>query len=360
MQTLYAAALLALSSFTLSTAANAATPGEFKTFKDWAVACNNVRTCTATALMNEMGEMQNGIALLRLERGGKATDAAKLSITFSSEGFASELPASLIGKSVTLKAADKTLDLGKLTAKQQQAGKLTLTTAQTQAALNILNKPQSASIAIGNELYHSSLAGLMASLLYIDAQQQRLDTTTALVRKGTKAMTASIPALPQLKAVAPPPQRKAPADLITKVRQTMRQHLSECAADEGEYKPSEYDFVEALDSKHFLVGITCATGAYNQTHTLFIVPQDSAAAANPQARLATLEFQKGAEIVNSDFSRKTGILAEYAKGRGLGDCGVYNEWVWTGKQFSALKRDVMDECRGVMDYLNVWTAQVGK
>lgn len=361
MQTYYAAALLALSSLTLSANAQAATPGEFKAFKDWAVACNNVRTCTATSLMGEMGETSpSGIALLRLERGGKATDAAKLSIAFSNEGFASELPANLVGKSVTLKTTDNTLELGKLTAKQQQAGKLTLTTAQTQAALNILSKPASATISIGNERYRSSLAGLQASLLYIDAQQQRLDTTTALVRKGTKAMTASPPALPQLKAVAPPTQRKAPADLTAKVRQTMRQHLSECVADEGDYKPSEYDFVATLDNKHFLVGITCATGAYNQTHTLFVVPQDSAAAANPKARLATLEFHDGAEIVNSDFSRKTGILAEYAKGRGLGDCGVYNEWVWTGKQFHLLKRDVMEECRGVVDYLNVWTAQVSK
>ncbi|MFN3786255.1 MAG: DUF1176 domain-containing protein [Thiothrix sp.] len=358
MKTYYTAALLAFSSFAVSTHAYAATPGEFKTFKDWAVACNNIRTCTATSLMEE--EAQGGIALLRLERGGKAHDAAKLSITFSNAGLASELPAHLVGKRITLKAANNTLDLGKLTAKEQQTGRLTLNATQTQAALNILKKPEHVRIAIGNALYRGSLAGLMASLLYIDTQQQRLDTTTALVRKGTTAMTTSIPVLPQLQAVAPPPKLKAPANLAAKVRQTMRQYLSECVADEGDDTPSAYDFVETLDNKHFLVGVTCATGAYNQFHTLFIVPQESAAAANPKASLAKLEFQDGAEIVNGDFARKTGILAEYNKGRGLGDCGVYNEWVWTGKQFSALRRDVMEECRGVVDYLNVWSAQLSK
>jgi hypothetical protein len=92
---------------------------------------------------------------------------------------------------------------------------------------------------------------------------------------------------------------------------------------------------------------------------LFVVTKDSATSAKPRATRAKLAFHDGgdSQLVNVAFDPKTGVLSEYNKWRGLGDCGSSTNWVWTGKQFAAVTHDTMPECRGIIDYLNLWTAK---
>lgn len=351
--TLWAAALLPLP--LLGAPAN---PGELKVFKDWTVACNNIRACEATSFMfrdDGSGQME---AILRLERDGKPDAAPTFSLTLGYEA----LPANLVGKPVQLRAGGKTLDIGKLNKDQQEDAALTIPPDKNTALLAMLGKPAVLEIVIANRTYRATLSGLAASLLYMDEQQKRLDTLNALIRKGKKIMTAKPPATPVLAALLAPKGMKAPAGLSSKVRKVMTSSLTDCEPDEGDYKPSERDFAEPLDGKRYLVGIACFSGAYNQVTNMFVVTKDSAASAKPQTSLAKLELHSNADsqLVNADFDPKTGKLVEYSKGRGLGDCGSFTEWVWTGKQFSVLTHDEMTECRGVVDYLNLWTATVAK
>ncbi|WMP15948.1 DUF1176 domain-containing protein [Thiothrix lacustris] len=331
---------------------------QVKTFKDWVVACNNIRACTATSLMFQddgSGEMS---ATIRLERSNKPGDAPVFSLNLGYD----TLPAALLGKPVQLRAAGKTLNVGKLTSNQQKQSSITIPAEHNTALLAMISKPALLEIAIGSSTYRATLSGLASSLLYMDEQQKRLDTTTALIRKGNKAMTAIPPSAPIYKAVLAPKSMKVPADLSSTVRTNMASVLTDCDPNEGDYKVSKNDFAEALDTNHYLVGITCFSGAYNQTSNMFVVTQASAASAKPQITPAKLEFHKGSnsQLVNASFDPKTGLLSEYSKARGLGDCGSLTEWVWTGKQFAAVKYDSMPECRGVVDYLNVWTATIGK
>lgn len=339
-------------------AAPAASKGEIKVFKDWAVACNNIRACEATSFMfrdDGSGQMD---ATLRLERGGKADDAPVFSLTLGYD----PLPANLVGKTVQLRAGGKTLDVGKLSGTEQKDAVITLPAEKNAELLALLAKPAVLETVIGNQTYRASLSGLAASLLYMDDKQKRLNTTSALVRKGKQTMTTKPPAAPTLKAVLAPKGMKAPADLSAKVRKVMASSLTDCEPDEGDYKPSERDFAEPLDANRYLVGIACFSGAYNQMTNLFVVTKDSAATAKPQASRAKLELHNSndAQLVNADFDTKTGTLSEFSKGRGLGDCGSISEWVWTGKQFAAVSHEEMTECRGVIDYLNLWTAQLAK
>ncbi len=41
------------------------------------------------------------------------------------------------------------------------------------------------------------------------------------------------------------------------------------------------------------------------------------------------------------------VLSSFARGRGLGDCGVIADWAWDGGGFRLLGYTVMEECRGV-------------
>lgn len=333
----------------------APTIGEVKVFKDWAVACNNIRACEATSfLFKEEGSGELD-ATLQLQRGGQAQDAPHFSLTLGFEPLA----ANLRGKPVSLQGGGKSVQLGKLSKSQQKNAAIDIPPAHNAALLELLAKPAQLTISIGGKTFQASLSGLSASLLYMDAQQQRVDATTALVRKGSKPMTAVPPATPVRIAVLAPKGMKAPTGLAGKVRTVMVASLKECDADEADNKISDSDFVEALDAKHYLVGVTCFRAAYNEGYEMFVVAADSASSAQPKVTPAKLDVHSGDQsaLVNASFDPKTGHLAEYNKGRGIGDCGTSVEWVWTGKQFEAIRYDEMPECRGSLDHLNLWTAK---
>ena len=46
------------------------------------------------------------------------------------------------------------------------------------------------------------------------------------------------------------------------------------------------------------------------------------------------------------------------KGRGLGDCGSGQDYVWDGKRFRLVQQTDLGECRGMLDYITTWRAQV--
>jgi hypothetical protein len=48
----------------------------------------------------------------------------------------------------------------------------------------------------------------------------------------------------------------------------------------------------------------------------------------------------------------------FAKGRGIGDCGVGDDYVWDGDRFRLAEQIAMGECRGSVDYITTWRARV--
>ncbi|HTG39817.1 DUF1176 domain-containing protein [Sphingomonas sp.] len=50
------------------------------------------------------------------------------------------------------------------------------------------------------------------------------------------------------------------------------------------------------------------------------------------------------------------MLASYAKGRGIGDCGVSQRFIWDGPRFRLIEQAEMSECRGSIDYITTWRA----
>ncbi len=52
--------------------------------------------------------------------------------------------------------------------------------------------------------------------------------------------------------------------------------------------------------------------------------------------------------VNPGFDEKTMTISTFNKGRGLGDCGTDEEWVWDGNVFRLARLRMMPHCRLIL------------
>ncbi len=162
-----------------------------KQVKDWLGVCANTGACTAFGFAPE--EDENGGYLIIHRDGGPAA-APHVSIVFDpgDKQPAADWSLSLDGHPVA--------GVGPVRAEGSEAGaRAELTGHAASALIAALRNGQSLEISAGGKSQvEISLAGSAAILLWVDDQQGRLDTVTALARPGAKP-AASVPA-----ATAPP------------------------------------------------------------------------------------------------------------------------------------------------------------
>ena len=308
-------------------------PGAMKTFTDWTVGCDNGLRCTLGSLLPDASIGEDTITLnLTREPGPVANGGSKISLaieTRNDQAATSRPPASFAvdGKPIALR------DGAALAAAIANA-----------PSLKILD-------AKGGTLATLSLKGAAAALRYVDAQQGRAGSTDAIVAKGPAPSRAPTPALPVIAAIAP---SGAAAKLTPAQIATMRKRAT---CDLDDVAPEAH----ALGGGKSLVLLPCSTGAYNLISALFIV--DGATITPAQTDAPSGFEETGADpgtqvksVVNGNF--ENGVLTSYAKGRGLGDCGVVQSFVWDGTRFRLSEQSEMGECRGNIDYITTWRATV--
>ncbi len=310
-----------------------------KQFKDWTVGCDNVRTCTALGLTPDEGTMG---PYVRIGRSG-AADAAP-SIGFAmvlSDGVQAVSPGlklTLDGKDIPgfpsqpLKAsvADDVVR-AELPAGQAEAFVAALRNG-TRLNVQLLDgSKEAANGAI-------SLAGSAAALLYMDDQQKRIGTVTALARKGD-APASGIPPVPELPVVA--------AKRMTDLSKAKQPLPSGIARPKGEFCKEYPDMVVGLSAGQTLWGLCSDAAAYNFDYRFFVAGQGR---AKPAAFTAPgLVQERDAGVLTSPALSDDGMtLGSFAKGRGLADCGVLAEWAWDGTAFRLMRATMMDSCRGVL------------
>lgn len=326
----------------LAAAAAAPQPGSLKTYNDWIVGCDNVRSCQAVALMPEDGA--DGTTIV-IARGGEAMARPNISINIDE------------GKAASIVIDEKRLPI-RLT---NMAGFVEIDRNQTVMLIDAMRAGRTMSVldAGGKVIGTPSLSGVSAALLYLDEQQKRLGTVTALVRKGTKPATA-VPVPPAAPVIVAPkvpqlaPRRLSPADIARTLKPL------ECTDSETSAEPT-YARLDAATSLALLPA-PCGNGAYNFYSFALLI--DNAG----KVRDAVFDAQAGmggedpSQIdnmtVNADWDVKKRRLTTYAKGRGLGDCGSMSEFAWDGRRFRLSKLEVMGECRGSTDYIRTWQAAV--
>ncbi len=311
-------------------------PGELKTFRDWIVGCDNGRACQAVALVPESEDGENYLMLV-IERGPEAQAKAKLSWG-APEGPARRATIAIDGKPVA--PVDGTeIDISPSLAAALAAG----------GSAEISASP-------GGKAGNASLGGLAAAMRYMDDRQKRVGTVTALVARGP---AISVPPPPPLPVVAVPPKTTAPPAKFRAGDIKKYQGDDGCGVSADSFKPEAY----RLDTTHTLIMVpaVCGNGAYNYFTTALLVPNTGAPVTPARFDAPTGMGEAGntdQSLVNAAYDDRTKRLSTYAKGRGIGDCGVTQQFVWDGRRFRLIEQSEMGECRGSVDYIRTWRATV--
>lgn len=322
----------------LAAAAATAQPQPLRSFADWIIGCDNGGRCTAEALqpVDWDGDPDTRFNLTLIRDAGAS---APVRIDWDND----------IANSITLLVDGRVV-----------AANVTRNMALPAAAVQALRQGRQATLrTVNGARLSASLAGLSATLLAMDDAQGRVGTSSALVRPGTRAMTAAVPVLPLI--VRPAASSAAPRTLTA---ERAAAFIADDLANCGDERPPVDVLAHRLDAGHSLVMIPqmCSNGAYNYFTTIMIVDE--------QGRVSPARFEMdpgmGGEIgdppgnvaVNVTYDEATRVLTTYAKGRGIGDCGTISDFVWDGSRFAVSQRFEMSECRGRINYIPVWRATV--
>jgi hypothetical protein len=328
----------------LMLASGAAKADGVDSFKDWTVVCDNLRNCMVAGFASDDSELP---AVLRLSRGGAAGAPARIEIDLldSDQKLDGKPPPVVLvdGRVVMTGKAKALSDAGGFT--------VALDDAQVGPLLGAARNGTLLTIRAGDaEMGRVSLAGMVAALRYADDQQKRVGTVTAMVAKGS-APAANVPAVPPtpiLHAAPAVAQTGLPSKPPAGVKALAGK--AECDVEPGsEGQPEAW----RLSADKVLWRMPCGGGAYNFS-SLFVVVDRAG-----RAGLAPLEGVDDGFATNAGYDPKTRILSAYDKGRGIGDCGSSNEWVWTGDAFALSQAAVMPVCRGYgYDWPAVFHAEV--
>ncbi|WP_269220260.1 DUF1176 domain-containing protein [Brevundimonas vesicularis] len=314
---------------------------ETKTFRDWSATCGNDGTCWAFGFAPEFaaGWVRISLApgpnaqpqiLFGYWRDGDAKAAEPLSLTIDGRAY----PA------VLSDASNVETPIGEI-----RDGARAALDALAQGKVMIIR---------GASTQEVSLHAAAAALLWIDEKQGRLDTPTALIRRGDRP-DALVPVAPSLPTVtlAPPVDQAGFGDQNQRLPAVLRARteVGNCLKESAMPAVSDMVMSARLDARTELWAVPCGSGAYNVTHNWYLTGP-----GGRDPRPAILAGSEGPSsdpvmpdnaTVNGAYDPKTRTLSAFAKARGLGDCGAAQTWAWTGQGFTLMQESIMGECAGV-------------
>jgi len=309
-----------------------------KTVKDWMAVCANTGACSAFGFSSEDDENR---AYLLIQRDAGPAAQPKVSVVFDAGDTqpSADWSFSLDGRPIA--------GVGPVHAKGGDSGARAELGGRSAAALiAALRNGQSLQFAAGKvPAAKVSLLGSAAILLWVDAQQGRVDTVTALSKPGSRpAALVPPPLAPPLIRAAPP---VAQTGLPKHTPPALIKGIDDCELDADNKDPD--DIVARLSPGVVLWGPECSMAAYNEMNVFFVGDEHAhnlKRIALPEA--AGSDQATEDEPMNVHFDPTTQTLASFSKGRGIGDCGEVDNWVWTGNGFELISEDIMSECRGVI------------
>jgi len=287
--------------------------------KDWALQCDNTRTCRAVGYQAESSESEPVSILLTRDAGPDTPVQVDLQVS-------------------TEKASPATLQIrvGKLSLPGLQGDTPRVPAALVPRLLQELLKNEEATVSSGKDRWTLSLAGASAVLLKMDEAQGRVGTPGALVRRGTRPESSVLPPVPApvIKGVKPSPSRKDDAALAKPLVAALDRASVEgqCNGDDA-FNPANVQ-VHRLTDRKVLLSVPCGMGAYNFSSLLWI--------ANDRPPYKPEPLQD----VDGDFDPASGAVHSAMKGRGIGDCWWVREWQFDGQGFVRTRESGDSMCRG--------------
>jgi hypothetical protein len=338
--------LLAAASFGASAEAKIQL-GQQKFFKDWAVACDNILSCQATALQPE-DQAEDRLSLF-VERDSATGDVAISLSGFQtkSENYRIMIDGRLAHSGAIITSTETITVSG--------ADAIKLARAIAKGNLLLLQDGD------GAEIGKASLKGSTAALRHIDIVQNRAGTKTALAKSGRKVLRPKSLPMPVIEAKRIVPNNVTPdATALVSLIES-----STCSKEREGVTEDVAHSLGPVDGKaRALVMISCGNGAYNFSQAIYVGVEEAAG----KWTFKPAEFDYGDDfrtadnslqlLVNADWDSATQKLSSFSKGRGLGDCGNGETYVWDGSMFRLVKASGMAECRGSIQWLTLWQAEV--
>lgn len=304
----------------------------YKDIKNWVVVCDNTRHCTAISAEEDQ---EHAPLSLRIDRDAGPQGVVQISIAMN--GAVTEQPL-LDGK--PLKA---TLQRGS----GDDADNWVASGPQALALIDELRNGARLTMNNKDDEGSTSLDGFTASLLLVDAVQERVGSQGALLKRGNKP-DSSVPAAPLAPQLPPFVKARALSEAEQKrigdavVKATREDWDAEHDADEN---PSVS--VDPLNESTVLVIIQTSCAAYNCNYALYQTSPDYP----EKAELLDVDEFPGEEMADEltgyvEYDADTGVLSSHDKGRGIGDCGADQSWRYDGKGFRPRSFAMMSSCAG--------------
>lgn len=325
--------------------AQAPKPGALETYKDWTIGCDNRNRCEAVSLLPEGADWPENPVMIGVSRPAGPDAVTQVWVRRDARG-GGDISFHVDGR----KVANVPAKDGEATLRGPQADALAIAMARG----GVLE------VKSGNRLLgRPSLAGSGAALRYMDARQGRAGTSTALVATGALGPLAvrAAPATSEIRR-AVIAKGAAPAALWRE-ELTALGKFTGCTDEirNGPQTPEQY----RLSKTETLILVPCGNGAYNALS----VPVIATGIAGRRAfRLAGFDYKPGWSqeesrpmLVNAGWVGDKALLQSYAKGRGIGDCGGSETYVWDGTRFRLTEATSMGECRGAWHWITTWSAR---
>ncbi|MCM7513728.1 DUF1176 domain-containing protein [Enterobacter hormaechei] len=299
-----------------------------QSFSDWQVTCNNQNFCVA----RNTGEHRGLVMTLSRSAGAKTDASLRIDLGGLSAPPVKEpdVAPRLLLDNVPLKLNSQRWLLTPWHLKTDDTGTIT-------TFLKTIQEGQAITLRGGKQTI--SLVGLKAALLFIDAQQKRVGSETAWIRKGDSP-PLSVPPAPPLKKVAvvnPTPTPLTHSELNDLLDYgAWRMNRSQCSLDPNRREVR----VTALTDDKALMIISCEAGAYNTVDLAWLVSRKkpfSARSIRLRLPFTPSSQTSDMELMNASFDEKTRELTTLALGRGIGDCGIQTRWRFNGQRFRLVR-----------------------
>ncbi|MEO9635288.1 MAG: DUF1176 domain-containing protein [Parasphingorhabdus sp.] len=325
-------------------------PSKIREFGDWTVVCDNIKICTAGSFSratekNEAKDDEGRFSGLTMWIGRKPGRLKRPVLLFDFSFYRDTQSASPLSLHVYYDAlTDK---IGKAyTLEERETGRYYVAENDIPTFLAESSRTNLAAIRSANgEIFGIiTTKGLNASLRYVDWQQGRVGTITALLESGHKSWQ-SVPPKPRKPWVYAAGQV---SELIvhqpaTEAVEALRAKF--CGSQLSSKTPDAQAY--QLVSGDRLWSIECGFPRVRNPRLLWITKS-----ASGQFKTMFIPGTEGTSLLemhslpNSDFDPKTGIITGTFKETDAGDCGWQQKWAWTGNRFKLVQQLEMLTCDG--------------
>lgn len=321
-------------------------PEPIATFQDWIVGCDNERNCTAIGLTQLEGNEPAEFLPIVVEQAIDGPRTLKITIAPRQRALEEGTRALYIdGARHSLPALVE--------------DKYVITGRRARSLLNKLKDAQRASIYSdkGGELAAASLAGFAASLLRIDDQQGRAGTREALYRPESKTAPVSRPGY----SVSVPQAAWSERAPFTPSPQSVHEWYQKDGCTTDVTIPDPTPVLVRLDSDATMAILPwrCQNGSYNYFAHIMIIDGFG------EWRPAEFDYRSEADgdrpanvMINPMWRKLDHMLESNIRNRAANDCGRTDRYVWDGGKFRLVAQYLMPECRGSVDRIRVWKADV--